>query len=99
MRGVIDKVAPNLTATIASDTGLRFARGGPTAGGGPVSVGPGGSLGTTTQNIPVHLSATVTLGVIALAVLLAVVGGLLSGALGSWRITQLRPADALARVD
>jgi hypothetical protein len=27
------------------------------------------------------------------------VGGLLSGGLGSWRITQLRPADALARVD
>ena len=46
-----------------------------------------------------HWSATVTLSVIALAVLLAVVGGLLSGALGSWRITQLRPAEALARVD
>ena len=56
-------------------------------------------MGTTTQNIPVHWSATVTLGVIALAVVLAIAGGLLSGALGSWRITQLRPADALARVD
>jgi putative ABC transport system permease protein len=47
----------------------------------------------------VHWSASVTLAVIGLAVLLAIVGGLLSGGLGSWRITQLRPADALARVD
>jgi putative ABC transport system permease protein len=41
----------------------------------------------------------VTAGVIALAVLLALVGGLLAGAFGSWRISQLRPATALARVE
>src|SRR5215469_16238989 len=93
---IIDKVAPKLTATIPSSTPLRFAQAG---GAGPVAVGPGGSLGSTAQNIPVHWSATVTLAVIGLAVLLAIVGGLLSGALGSWRISQLRPADALARVD
>jgi len=97
---IIDKVAPKLTATITSDTGLRFFQGGP-GGGGEVSrgVGPGGALGSTTQSIPVHWSATVTLAVIGLAVLLALVGGLLAGALGSWRISQLRPADSLARVD
>ena len=95
---IIDKIAPSLTATITNDTGLKFAQA--TAGGPvPVGAGPGGSLGTTTQNIPVHWSASVTLAFIGLAVLLAIVGGLLSGALGSWRITQLRPADALARVD
>jgi putative ABC transport system permease protein len=93
---IIDKVAPKLTATIPSSTPLRFAQAG---GAGPVAVGPGGSLGSTAQNIPVHWSATVTLAVVGLAVLLAIVGGLLSGALGSWRISQLRPADALARVD
>ena len=64
-----------------------------------VAVGPNGALGPTTQSIPVHWSASVTLAVIVLAVLLAVVGGLLAGGLGSWRISQLRPADALARVD
>ena len=97
---IIDKVAPKLTAAITSDSGLSFARAGSAAaGGGPVTAGPGRSLGSSTQNIPVHWSASVTLGVIALAVLLAIVGGLLSGALGSWRITKLRPADALARVD
>jgi putative ABC transport system permease protein len=36
--------------------------------------------------------------VIVLAVLLAVAGGLLAGAFGSWRIARLRPADALSQV-
>ncbi len=95
---IIDKIAPSLTATITNDNGLKFAQS--TSGGpGPVAFGPGSSLGGTTQNIPVHWSASVTLGVIGLAVLLAIVGGLVSGGLGSWRISQLRPADALARVD
>jgi len=98
---IIDKVAPKLTALITSDNGLRFSQtSNGASGGGPVAIGPGGtSLGGTTQTIPVHWSASVTLGVIVLAVLLAIVGGLLSGGLGSWRISRLRPADALARVD
>jgi putative ABC transport system permease protein len=99
---IVDKIAPKLTAVIPSDTGLKFAQSSSHVGaGGPgtVAVGPGGALGGTTQTIPVHWSASVTIAVIGLAVLLAIVGGLLSGALGSWRITQLRPADALARVD
>jgi len=98
---IINKVAPRLTALIPSDTGLKFAQSGapPGAHATPISVGPGGALGATTQSIPVHWSASVTLAVIVLAVLLAIVGGLLSGLLGSWRITQLRPASALARVD
>jgi putative ABC transport system permease protein len=98
---IVDKIAPKLTATIPTSTGTKFAShvGAGSVGGGPVSVGPGGALGPTTQSIPVHWSASVTLAVIGLAVLLAVVGGLLAGGLGSWRISQLRPADALARVD
>jgi len=99
---IVDKIAPKLTATIPSSSGPTFARShlaAGSAGGGPVAVGPGGALGPTTQSIPVHWSASVTLAVIGLAVLLAVVGGLLAGGLGSWRISRLRPADALARVD
>jgi putative ABC transport system permease protein len=99
---IINAVAPKLTATITNPTGLHFAQGGGPGGGpggGAVTVGPGGALGSTTQNIPVHWSASVTLGVIGLAVLLAIVGGLLAGGVGSWRISQLRPADALARLD
>jgi putative ABC transport system permease protein len=100
---IIDKIAPSLTAQIPSSNGLHFGQqsigSGPVTSGGAVPVGPGGALGSTTQTIPVHWSASVTLAVIGLAVLLAIVGGLLAGALGSWRITQLRPAEALARVD
>jgi putative ABC transport system permease protein len=91
---IIDKVAPKLTAAIPTNTGLNFR-----GTGGAVAIGPGGVLGPTTQNIPVHWSASVTLAIIGLAVLLAIVGGLLAGGLGSWRISRLRPADALARVD
>ena len=46
--------------------------------------------------MPLHPS--VSAGVIVLAVILAVAGGLLAGAFGSWRIARLRPADALSRV-
>jgi len=43
--------------------------------------------------------APVSVAVIAAAVLLALAGGLIAGSFGSWRIAQLRPAAALARVD
>ncbi len=44
------------------------------------------------------MSASVTVGAIALAVLLAVAGGLIAGSFGGWRAARLRPAAALARV-
>jgi putative ABC transport system permease protein len=91
---VITKVAPRLSATVpAPSNGPRFAAAGP---GGPVS-SSGPSAANHTVLVPLH--ASVTTQVILLAVLLAVVGGLLAGAFGSWRISQLRPAAALARVE
>jgi len=67
------------------------------------AAGPGAPTGeldpATASHVvafPVHPS--VTASVIVLAVPLAVTGGLLAGAFGSWRIARLRPADALARV-
>jgi len=74
---IIDKVAPKLTAIIPSSSGLQFARLG-APGRGVSATGPSGALGPATQNIPVPWSATVTLSVIGLAVLLAIVGGRLS---------------------
>ena len=44
------------------------------------------------------MSASVTVGAIVLAVLLAVAGGLVAGSFGGWRAARLRPAAALARV-
>ena len=43
--------------------------------------------------------AHVGVGVVIAAVLLAVLGGLLAGTVGGWRIGRLRPAVALATVE
>jgi putative ABC transport system permease protein len=65
-------------------------------GGGP----PGsGGFGQAAQTVAVHLTAPVSLQLVALAVGLALAGGLLAGAFGGWRASRLRPADALRRVD
>jgi putative ABC transport system permease protein len=49
--------------------------------------------------VSVHLTVPVTLGAVALAVVLAIAGGLFAGAIGGWRAVRLRPAAALARVE
>jgi putative ABC transport system permease protein len=94
---IIDKIAPKLTAIVPS-TGA--ASGGPQTFGGPGSAASGTIGGPTTSHttIAVPMSASVTIGAIVLAVLLAVAGGLLAGSFGGWRAARLRPAAALARV-
>jgi putative ABC transport system permease protein len=54
--------------------------------------------GAFPSTVPVHLSAPVPAEMIAVALVIAIAGGLLAGLLASWRIARLRPADALARV-
>ena len=85
---IVQAVAPPLTAT----TGASGASGRAGAGGlaRPASAA---------HTISVHLTAPVTLGAIALAVLLAIAGGLLAGSFGGWRAARLRPAAALSRVE
>jgi putative ABC transport system permease protein len=94
---IIDKIAPHLSDTVPSATGalggLQQTAVGP-GGGTMVGGGPGASHSTIT----VPMSASVTIGAIVLAVLLAIVGGLLAGSFGGWRAARLRPAAALARV-
>ncbi len=92
---IIDKIAPKLSATIPSasgGSGLQTQIAG--SGAGPTAVSPAASHAT----IAVPMSASVTIGAIVLAVLLAVAGGLLAGSFGGWRAARLRPAAALARV-
>ena len=81
--------------------------GGPRAFGPPGGgAGPGGGgggfcrrlFGDGGTSLSVHLSAPVTVGAVALAVALAIAGGLIAGGFGSWRAARLRPAAALARV-
>jgi putative ABC transport system permease protein len=80
---IIAAVTPSVSATVGSTFGGGLAT---LIGGSPVQ----------TAAVPLHPS--VSAGLIALAVLLAVGGAVLAGAFGSWRIARLRPADALSRV-
>jgi putative ABC transport system permease protein len=92
---IIAKVAPKLSATVPSSSGALSQT--------QTAVGPGGvsrisGPGTASHIVAVPLHPSITVGVIVLGVLLALLGGLLAGSFGSWRIARLRPADALARV-
>ena len=49
--------------------------------------------------VSIHLTAPVTAGIVAAAVLLALAGGLIAGGSGGWRAGRLRPAAALGRVE
>jgi putative ABC transport system permease protein len=83
-----------LPSASAAGSGLQTQTVGPGGGAGPVAAGSAVSHAT----IAVPMSASVTIGAILLAVLLAVAGGLLAGSFGGWRAARLRPAAALARV-
>jgi ABC-type antimicrobial peptide transport system permease subunit len=97
--------APTLTASVAATNAPVGGPGGGPAGGGGAggpegfAGGPGGALRNPAEAIAVHLTAPVTLAAIALAVGLAVAGGLVAGGFGGWRAGRLRPADALRRID
>jgi putative ABC transport system permease protein len=97
---IITKVAPTLSATLATPGAQHFFSS--VAGPGGVSsgnaAGPPGS-GSASHTVLVPMSAPVSLAVIAAAVVLALAAGLIAGTFGSWRIAQLRPAAALARVE
>jgi ABC-type antimicrobial peptide transport system permease subunit len=61
--------------------------------------GFGGPGRQAARTLEVALTAPVSATTIALAVGLAVTGGLIAGAFGGWRASRLRPADALRRVE
>ncbi|MDX2545317.1 ABC transporter permease [Streptomyces sp. WI04-05B] len=82
--------SPKLTAQLGN-TG-----GGGGMGGGPGGGGPGRQSAANTMEIA--LSAPVSLTTIALAAGLAITGGLIAGAMGGWRASRMRPADALRSV-
>jgi putative ABC transport system permease protein len=90
---LIDHLAPKLTATFGASNAASVS--GP---GRLLSPGAAQALSGAGHSVSVTLSAPVTLGVIGLAVLLAVAGGLIAGSFGGWRAARLRPAAALARV-
>jgi ABC-type antimicrobial peptide transport system permease subunit len=87
--GIVNAIAPTLAT--ASGPGQAAA---------PMGGGFAGGAGTfdAAQATEVVLGAPVTASVVALAVGLAVLGGLLAGAIGGWRAGRLRPAEALRSV-
>ncbi|WP_328438834.1 FtsX-like permease family protein [Streptomyces sp. NBC_00444] len=86
---VVTAVSPTLQAQLGG--------GGGGGGGGGIGGGPARQASSTT--LDVALTAPVSLTTVALAVALAVTGGLIAGAFGGWRASRLRPADALRRVE
>lgn len=63
---------------------------------GSATTGTGTHLASTGTSVALH--AALTPSVIALAIGLAILGGLLAGAAGGWRASRLRPAEALRSV-
>ncbi|MEV7072725.1 ABC transporter permease [Streptomyces sp. NPDC093990] len=88
---VVTAVSPTLQAQLGGGGG---GAGGPGGGG---FGGPGRRVAART--LDVALTAPVSLATVAVAVGLAVAGGLVAGAFGGWRASRLRPADALRRVE
>ncbi len=86
---LIGAIGLTLKATVAqAATGGGF---GPPGGFGQGAVSSGSAV--------LKLTAPVSVGLILLAVALAVTGGLVSGAVGGLRAARLRPADSLRHLD
>ncbi|MFF4013892.1 ABC transporter permease [Streptomyces sp. NPDC001843] len=88
----VTAISPKLTAQLGNSDGGGMA--------GPGGGGPGGGPGrqASSNTLQIALSAPVSVTTIALAVGLAVTGGLIAGAMGGWRASRMRPADALRSV-
>ncbi|MCF6522075.1 ABC transporter permease [Streptomyces sp. JJ36] len=97
----VTALSPTLTAELGATGGVFGGPGGSAGAAGP-GAGDGGGptrvLGGEAASLDIALTAPVTAGLLALAVGLAVAGGLVAGAFGGWRASRLRPADALRRV-
>lgn len=93
---VVNLIAPTLSAGAAAEAaGPGGGMPGGAEGGAPTG-GFGQQVAQTTSDIALHVP--VTLSIILIAVGLAIVGGLLAGAVGGWRASRLRPAEALRSV-
>jgi putative ABC transport system permease protein len=102
---VVNLAAPSLTASATSLARAGGPGGAGGFGGGGGDFGGGGGFGggfaraaQAASTSHIALTAPVTVSVILIAVGLAILGGLLAGAIGGWRASRLRPAEALRSV-
>jgi putative ABC transport system permease protein len=98
---LITALGPELKATVANAAAAGpAAPAGPGGGGGPGRAAAMFGQGQIESGSSVvKLDAPVDLRLILLAIGLAVLGGLISGAVGGLRVARLRPADALRSVE
>lgn len=96
---VVNAIAPTI-AVSGGQPSFGQQGGGGFAGPGEMS-GPGGmgELAQAAASTGVTLNAVVTPSVILVAVALALLGAVLAGVLGGWRAARLRPAAALRTVE
>ncbi|WP_285042688.1 ABC transporter permease [Plantibacter sp. LMC-P-059a] len=101
---VVNLVAPTLSAAATTSAGGGLGGPGGAAGmpsdaaagaTGGFGGAPGAAAASTTDIV---LQAPVTAWIIVIAVGIAILGGLLAGAVGGWRASRLRPAEALRSV-
>jgi len=90
---VINLVAPTVSATATATGGRGPGGAGRGEGGGG---GFAGRLAESATQITLH--APLSLWIVGLALLLAVLGGLVAGVFGGWRAAKLSPAEALRAV-
>jgi putative ABC transport system permease protein len=86
---LVGALAPSLEATVESAA----------SGGGPRFIGPFGQGDVASSSTDVALDAPVSIALVGAAVGLALLGGLLAGAVGGLRAARLRPAEALRHID
>ncbi len=91
----ITLIRPTVAATTTAESAGPGAGGGMPGGGMPGG-GPGSAVAQAASDLV--LSAPLSVGIILAALLLAVGGGVLAGAIGGWRAARLRPAEALRAV-
>jgi ABC-type antimicrobial peptide transport system permease subunit len=103
---LVTKVAHTLSAQLPTPGSATGAPGGFVSKGGfparPGSTGHGSFTHTfapPSHSVPLHLTAPLSLGILGLAVALAIAGGLIAGLIGGWRAARLQPAEALRRVE
>ncbi|MFD8967155.1 ABC transporter permease [Streptomyces sp. NPDC059568] len=93
---LVTAISPTLTAQLGSTGG---GGGGGGGFGGGLATGGGPARQATSKALDIALTAPVSLATLAVAVGLAVAGGLIAGGFGGWRASRLRPADALRRLE
>jgi ABC-type antimicrobial peptide transport system permease subunit len=94
---LVARLVPSLTASLNRPGAPAGGAGPPAGGAGPFARAR--AAGSGAHTLSVHLSAPLHGDVFALAVGLAIAGGLIAGSLGGWRAARLRPAVAMRRLD